>query len=168
VLTAGCGGSSSMPVALPTPPASSTAIVSGGRFTASGSHGVTFTFAIGSGVPAGETAVVTVLPTPPPCTGTGCTAAQPPLDGFQLSVGPQPLAVEAMTSVVFAGVQSPFLLSMVLQDTTDSGAFTNFRFFAPAGGTMIIADPASVRPVLTLAPNRTYALAIYTTGIPPP
>jgi len=45
--------------------------VSGGRFVANGSKGVTFTFAVGTGVPAGENAVVTALPTPPPCVAPG-------------------------------------------------------------------------------------------------
>ena len=48
VLAAGCGGSSApgaQPV--PTPSPSTFAIVSGGRFLASGSHGVTFTFTVG-------------------------------------------------------------------------------------------------------------------------
>ena len=168
VLTAGCGGaSSSMPTAQATPGASSIAIVSGGRFVASGSNGVTFTFAIGAGVPPGETAVVSALPTMPPCVAPACTAVQPPLDGFELSVGPQPLSIGALTSVVLAGVSSPFVVSMLLQDTADAGAFTNFRFFAPTGGPITITDPASRRPVFTLAPYHVYAISIYATSISP-
>jgi hypothetical protein len=166
MLTAGCGGSSS-PAALTTPAPSFTPIVSGGQFVASGSKGVTFTFAIGAGVPPGETAVVSALPTPQPCTGPACTAVQPPLDGFEISVGPQPLSVGAFASLVLAGVQSPFDVSMVLQDATDGPAFTNFRLIAPTGGQLMIADPASVRPVLTLAPNHLYAISIYSTNVPP-
>jgi hypothetical protein len=105
---------------------------------------------------------VTVLPTPPPCVAPACTAVQPPLDGFQLSVGPQPLPVADFPSVALGGVQSPFALSMVLQDTTDSGAFTNFFSLAPTGGPVVITDPASSRPVTTMAPNHVYAISIYT------
>jgi len=170
VLLTACGGgaSSSLPTAQATPsptPVPGTipaAIVSGGRFVANGSHGVTFTFAVGPGVPAGEAGVVTALPTVAPCVGTGCTAVQPPLDGFTLSVGPQPLPVPDFSSVSLAGVQSPFALSMVLLDTTDIGAFTNFLYMTPTGGPILIIDPASARPVTTLVPNRAYAISIYT------
>ena len=92
--------------------------------------------------------------------GAGCTAIQPPLDGFALSVGPQPLPVPGFSSVALAGVQGPFALSMVLLDTTDIGAFTNFRYMSPTGGAISIIDPASARPVTTLVPNRVYAISI--------
>jgi hypothetical protein len=169
VLTTGCGSGYSTPaVVQPTPnPSGTSALVSGGRFVANGSHGVTFTFAVGAGVPAGETAVVIALPSAAPCVGTGCTAVQPPIDGFELSVAPQPLDIGALNNVTFAGVQSPFDVVMVLSDTTDVGAFTNYRPIAPTGGQLMIADPASNRPVFTLAPNHFYAIAIYPTSIPP-
>lgn len=163
-LTASCGGSSSVPGQMPP---SSIPIVSGGRFVASGSKGVTFDFAIGAGVPAGETAIVSVLPTPPSCTGPACTAVQAPIDGFELTVGPQPLAVGALTSVVLAGVTSPFDVSLVVQDATDFGSFANFLLLHPTGGTVTITDPASMRPVLALVPNHLYTIAIYATSIPP-
>ncbi len=163
---AGCGGGSSVPTSQPTPSPITSPIVSGGPFVASGSKGVTFTFAIGAGVTAGESAVITGLPPVPPCVGTGCTAVQSPLDGFQLSVGPQPLSIGAFTSVALAGVQSPFLVSLTLQDTTDGSAFTNFALLPPTGGPITFSASPLVHPILTLAPNHTYALAIYTTGIP--
>lgn len=170
VLTAGCGGGSSAPVVQTVPsltPSVTMPIVSGDRFVVSGSKGITFAFAVGAGVPAGETAVVTALPPVPPCTGTGCTAVQPPFDGFQLTVGPQPLAVSALTSVALSGVPSPFNVLLVVQDTSDLAAFTNFRLIPPAGGPLSVADPGSVRPVSTLAPGHTYAIAIYLATVGP-
>jgi hypothetical protein len=110
---------------------------------------------------------VTALPTTPPRTGPACTAVQTPLDGFQITVGPQPLSIGALPSVALAGVPSPFDVSVVLQDMLDSGAFSNFFFLPPTGGTLRIIDPASARPVFTLAPNHLYAFAIYATSIPP-
>ena len=166
---AGCGGGSgSTPAAAPLPAPSpvSAPIQSGGRFVASGSNGVTFTFAVGSGVPAGETALVSPLPPSPPCTGTACTAVQGPLGGFELSVGPQPLAVSALASVALAGVQSAFAVRLALSDLGDPGSYTTFSNLSANGGTITIVDPASERPVHTLLPDHLYAIAIYATGIP--
>jgi hypothetical protein len=119
-------------------------------------------------VPAGESAVVTALAPAPPCVGTGCTAVQSPLDGFQLSVGPQPLSLGALTSVALAGVQSPFMLSLTVTDTTNGAAFTNFASLPPTGGPITFSSPALVHPILTLAPNHFYTIALYATGIPAP
>ena len=166
---AGCGGGgSSPPTAQTTPAPLSTAIVSGVPFVASGSKGITFTFAVGAGVPAGETALVSILPPPSPCVGTGCTAVQPPVDGFVLSVAPQPLAVSALPSVAFAGVQSPFGIRFSLYDTGDLGSYTTFADMSQSGGTIAIIDQASAHPVHTLVPGHVYQVAIYSTGRPPP
>jgi hypothetical protein len=165
---AGCGGGSSVPTTQPSPSPTISSLVSGGQFVASGSRGVTFTFTIGSGVPAGESAAVTPLPPSPACVGTGCTAVQPPLDGFQLSVGPQPISVGALTSVVLVGVQSPFLLSLSVMDTADGSAFPNSASLPPTGGPIAFTAPVTVHPIVTLAPNHTYAIVIYSTGIVPP
>jgi hypothetical protein len=165
VLTGCGGGGSSTPAVQTTPP--QVAIATGAPFVVSGSKGVTFTFGIGPGVPAGESVGITALPPAPPCVGTGCTAVQAPLDGFQLSVGPQPLALGAFASVALTGVQSPFLVSMTVQDTTDGSAFTNFALLPPTGGPITFSASPLVHPILTLAPNHTYAVALYSTGIPP-
>ena len=167
VLTGCGGGGSSTPTAQPTSVPLSAAIVSGGQFVVSGTKGITFTFAVGAGVPAGETALVSILP-PPPCVGTGCTAVQPPVDGFVLSVAPQPLAVSALPSVALAGVQSPFGISFSLYDTGDLGSYTTFADMRQSGGAIAIIDPASARPVHTLVPGHVYQVAIYSTGRPPP
>ena len=168
VLTAGCGGGSSVPATQPSPSPGISALVPGGQFVASGSRGVTFTFSVGAGVPAGESAAVTALPPLPPCVGTGCTAVQSPLDGFQVSVAPQPLSLGALTSVALAGVQSPFMLSLSVADTTDGSAFPNSASLPPTGGPIAFTAPVTVHPIVTLAPNHTYAIAIYSTGVPPP
>lgn len=170
VLTACGGGASTSPVvqATPTPPPSISALVSGGRFVANGSKGVTFTFTMGSGVPPGETAAVSLLPPTPPCSGTGCSALNVPLDGFEISVGPQPVPIAAFASVVLGGVPSSNLVAMFVGDATDSGAFTFFRFIDPTGGPLVLTTPSAQRPVLVLAPNHVYEIAILGTGMPPP
>ena len=166
-LMAGCGGgSSSMPVAQSVTSSSTTALASGGRLVASGSKGVTFTFVLGAGVPAGETATVSAMPSPPPCVMPACTLVER-LDGFEFSVGPQPLSAGVLTSVGLTGVPSPFDVSMILADTVDLSAFTNFFLLPPTGGALSFGDQASVHPVQTLAPNRTYTIAIFPTTIPP-
>jgi hypothetical protein len=167
-VSAGCAGGSSVPTAQPSPAPIVSPLVSGGQFVASGSRGVTFTFTIGSGIPAGESAAVTPLPPPPQCSGTGCTAVQSPLDGFQLSVGPQPLSIGALTSVALAGVQSPFLLSLSVADTVDGSAFPNAATVPPTGGPIAFNGSVFIHPILTLAANHTYAIAIYSTGVAPP
>ncbi len=72
-----------------------------------------------------------------------------------------------LTAVALAGVQSPFLLALTLQDTVDSSAFTNFALVPATGGPLTFSASPMVHPVLTLAPNHTYTIAIYTTGIQP-
>ena len=167
-VSAGCGGGSSVPATNPSPSPGNSALVPGGQFVASGSRGVTFTFTMGAGVPGAESAAVSALPPPPPCVGTGCTAVQSPLDGFQISVGPQPLSLGALASVALAGVQSPFMLSLSVSDTTDGSAFPNSASLPPTGGPIAFSAPVTTHPIVTLAPNHTYAIAIYSTGLPPP
>lgn len=160
VAAAGCGGSSpAISVPSPSPPPS--AIVSGGSFVASGSNGVTFAFSIGPGVAPGETGTVTVLPSPPPCVVPACSAVQPPEDGFTISVSPAPLAVSAFTSVALSGVPTSPAISMYLRDSNVPTAFTNFRPLTVTGGPLVVTDPASPNPVLTLAPGHVYSFAIW-------
>ena len=174
VPAAGCGGSSSMPAVQvapsPSPSPGPAVIASGGRLVASGSKGVTFTFAFGADVPAGEIAVVSAMPSPAPCVPPSpmCSLDMPPLDGFALTVGPQPLSVSALTSVVLAGVPGPFEVSMQVEDTNDFTAFTIFGILLPTGGPLRIGDPVSLRPVLTLAPNHSYTFALFSTMIASP
>ncbi len=152
---------------IPTPAPGAIPLVSNGTLRASGSNGVTLTFALGSGVPVDEFAVVSVLPPPPPCVAPACTAVAPPLTGIELTVQPQPLDVRMMKSVAFAGITAPFQLNIVLADSADALAFTNFWPVNPAGGPLVVTDPASIRPVLTLVPNHTYSFAVYETSFPP-
>ena len=169
-LTAGCGGSSNPAPAAPaaTPAPTTTALAPSGRFVANGSKGVTFTFALGPGVPPGEFVVVRGLPAAAPCHTFSCPVVFTPLDGFSFSVGPQPLSLSTFASVALTGVSSPFALSPLLMDaTSDSAPMPNFGFLNPTGGPIVVADSPSGRPVPTLVPGDVYVFMIFDTTVPP-
>jgi hypothetical protein len=168
---AACGGASSSPasVATPGPTASpvTSALQSGSRFTASGSFGYTFTFTLGNDVPGGETATVSVLPTPPPCSGTGCAAVQSQLDGFVVSVAPQPLPADALVDVVVSGSGNSNEIDPILADRS-SISFNRYVRLAPAGGVLVVDPARTTQPVTTLAPNHPYAFSVYRTSVAGP
>ena len=167
LLAVGCGGgTAATPAPGPTPPPGPVQLVPNGTLRASGSKGVTYIFSLGSAVPAGETAVVAVLPPPPPCVVPACTAVSPPFSGIELTVAPQPLDVGVLKSVAFAGPPVTFQLAPELDDPTNAVAFTVFRPVNPAGGALVMGDQISRNPVLTLAANHTYTFVVFQTNFP--
>ena len=170
IFAAGCGGGGSTqttPQPTPTPAPTTVPIASGGTLTARGSRGVIFTFTLGSGVPSGESATISAYQFPPPCTGTGCTAVEQPVDAINISVAPQPLAVASVTSLGLTGVPTSTNVEPFLNDLSDAGAFTNFAIVPPSGGTLRVVDPGSSRPVTTLAPNHLYGFGLFPSNLPP-